>query len=146
MIIDPLLLFLMALQSTLATCYWTAFYSAHKMRSIATDGARIPKADGITIGNIRARGLQNRRCSVYAAAAMRPLAVSTAETCRYVGMAAMTSRVTDVIVTRPSQSNSGGRPVLFVAKRYLYFSIGNGQSGEPALCQLYRHTFVPCAD
>ena len=26
---------------------------------------------------------------------------------------------------------------------YLYFSIGNGQPGEPALCQLYRHTFVP---
>ena len=24
-----------------------------------------------------------------------------------------------------------------------YFSIGNGQPGEPALCQLYRHTFVP---
>ena len=22
--------------------------------------------------------------------------------------------------------------------------IGNGQHGEPALCQLYRHTFVPC--
>ena len=27
---------------------------------------------------------------------------------------------------------------------YLYFSIGNGQPREPALCQLYRHTFVPC--
>ena len=26
---------------------------------------------------------------------------------------------------------------------YLYFSIGNGQPSEPALCQLYRHTFVP---
>ena len=26
---------------------------------------------------------------------------------------------------------------------YLYFSIGNGQPREPALCQLYRHTFVP---
>ena len=23
------------------------------------------------------------------------------------------------------------------------FSIGNGQPGEPALCQLYRHTLVP---
>ena len=22
--------------------------------------------------------------------------------------------------------------------------MGNGQPGEPALCQLYRHTFVPC--
>ena len=26
---------------------------------------------------------------------------------------------------------------------YLYFSIGNGQAKEPALRQLYRHTFVP---
>jgi len=26
---------------------------------------------------------------------------------------------------------------------YLYFSTGNGQPREPALCQLYRHTFVP---
>ena len=26
---------------------------------------------------------------------------------------------------------------------YLYFSIENGQPREPALCQLYRHTFVP---
>jgi len=25
----------------------------------------------------------------------------------------------------------------------LYFSIGNGQPREPALCQLYRRTFVP---
>ena len=25
---------------------------------------------------------------------------------------------------------------------YLYFSIGNGQPREPALCQLHRHTFV----
>ena len=25
----------------------------------------------------------------------------------------------------------------------MYFSIGNGQPVEPALCQLYRHTFVP---
>jgi len=32
----------------------------------------------------------------------------------------------------------------FIEKKiYLYFSIGNGQPGEPALCQLYRHTFVP---
>jgi len=30
----------------------------------------------------------------------------------------------------------------FIRKVYLYFSIGNGQPGEPALCQLYRHTFV----
>ena len=28
-------------------------------------------------------------------------------------------------------------------KIYLYFSIGNGQPRQPALCQLYRHTFVP---
>ena len=27
----------------------------------------------------------------------------------------------------------------------IYFSTGNGQSREPALCQLYRHTFVPYA-
>ena len=26
------------------------------------------------------------------------------------------------------------------------FRIGNGQSREPALCQLYRHTFVPYND
>jgi len=26
---------------------------------------------------------------------------------------------------------------------YLHFSIGNGPPVEPALCQLYRHTFVP---
>jgi len=26
---------------------------------------------------------------------------------------------------------------------YLYYGIGNGQPREPALCQLYRHTFVP---
>ena len=30
-----------------------------------------------------------------------------------------------------------------IEKKYLYFSIGNGQSREPALCQLCRHTFVP---
>ena len=29
-------------------------------------------------------------------------------------------------------------------KKYIYiFGIGNGQLREPALCQLYRHTFVP---
>ena len=33
--------------------------------------------------------------------------------------------------------------VYFIWKIYLYFSIGSGQSREPALCQLYRHTFVP---
>jgi len=33
----------------------------------------------------------------------------------------------------------------FFEKIYLYFSIGNGQPGELALCQLYRHTFVPYA-
>jgi len=26
---------------------------------------------------------------------------------------------------------------------YLYFSIGNGQPREPALCQLYQHNLVP---
>ena len=30
----------------------------------------------------------------------------------------------------------------FIWKLYLYFSIGNGQPREPALCQLYRRTFV----
>ena len=25
----------------------------------------------------------------------------------------------------------------------LYFSTGTGQPREPALCQLYRHTFIP---
>ena len=33
--------------------------------------------------------------------------------------------------------------VYFLWKIYLYFSTENGQPGEPALCQLYRHTFVP---
>jgi len=33
--------------------------------------------------------------------------------------------------------------VYFIYKIYLYFSSGNGQPREPALCQLYRHTFVP---
>jgi len=33
--------------------------------------------------------------------------------------------------------------VYFTWKLYLYFCIGNGQPIEPALCQLYRHTFVP---
>jgi len=32
--------------------------------------------------------------------------------------------------------------VYFIGKIYLYFSIGNGQPMEPALCQLHRHTFV----
>ena len=32
--------------------------------------------------------------------------------------------------------------VYFIWKIYLYFSIGNGQRREPALCQSYRHTFV----
>ena len=31
--------------------------------------------------------------------------------------------------------------ILF--EKYVYSSIGNGQPREPALCQLYRHTFVP---
>ena len=34
--------------------------------------------------------------------------------------------------------------VYFISKIYLYFIIENGQSRKPALCQLYRHTFVPC--
>jgi len=34
--------------------------------------------------------------------------------------------------------------VYFTSKIiFIYFSIGNGQPQEPALCQLYRHTFVP---
>ena len=32
--------------------------------------------------------------------------------------------------------------VYFIWKIYLYFSIGNCQPRKPALCQLYRHTFV----
>jgi len=34
--------------------------------------------------------------------------------------------------------------VYLIWKRYLYFSVGNGQPREPALCQLYRHTCVLC--
>ena len=33
--------------------------------------------------------------------------------------------------------------VYFIWRIYLYFSIGNGQPREPALCQLYQRTFVP---
>ena len=33
--------------------------------------------------------------------------------------------------------------VHFIRKIYLYSSTGNGQPREPALCHLYRHTFVP---
>jgi len=34
--------------------------------------------------------------------------------------------------------------VYFISKIiFIYFSIRNGQPQEPALCQLYRHTFVP---
>jgi len=37
--------------------------------------------------------------------------------------------------------------VYFISKKiYLYFSIGNGQPRDPALCQLYRHTFDPHDD
>jgi len=36
--------------------------------------------------------------------------------------------------------------VCFIRKIYLYFSVGDGQPREPALCQLYRHTFVPHGD
>jgi len=35
--------------------------------------------------------------------------------------------------------------VYCIWKIYFYFSIGIGQLREPALCQLYRHTFVPYA-
>ena len=35
--------------------------------------------------------------------------------------------------------------VYFIRKIYLHFSTGNGQRRKPALCQLYRHTFVPYA-
>ena len=31
----------------------------------------------------------------------------------------------------------------FIWKIYLYFRIRNGEPREPALCQLYRHTFLP---
>ena len=34
-------------------------------------------------------------------------------------------------------------PCILFEKKYLYFSMGNGQPREPALCQLYRHIFVP---
>ena len=34
--------------------------------------------------------------------------------------------------------------VYFTVKIYLYFSTGNGQATEPALCQLYRHAFALC--
>jgi len=48
-------------------------------------------------------------------------------------------------------SNHNSFPVLFdkiasvyyIWKIYLYFSIGNGQPTEPALCQLFRHTYIP---
>ena len=33
--------------------------------------------------------------------------------------------------------------ILFEKYIHLYLSVGNGQPWEPALCQLYRHTFVP---
>jgi len=34
--------------------------------------------------------------------------------------------------------------IYFIWKICQYFIIGNGQSRELALCQLHRHTFVPC--
>ena len=33
--------------------------------------------------------------------------------------------------------------MYFIWKIYCYFNIGNGQLREKALCQLYRHAFVP---
>jgi len=35
-------------------------------------------------------------------------------------------------------------PCILFEKICLYYSIRNGQLKEPALCQLYRHTFVSC--
>jgi len=32
---------------------------------------------------------------------------------------------------------------VYLKNIYLYFGIGNGQPRKPALCQLYRHIFVP---
>jgi len=34
-------------------------------------------------------------------------------------------------------------PFILFEKIYQYFSNGNGQPRQPALCQLYRHAFVP---
>jgi len=34
--------------------------------------------------------------------------------------------------------------IFYLKKICLYFSTGDDQPMEPALCQLYRHTFVPC--
>ena len=34
--------------------------------------------------------------------------------------------------------------VCFICETYYYLSVGNGQSRELALCQLYRRTFDPC--
>ena len=34
-------------------------------------------------------------------------------------------------------------PYISFEKKYLYLSIAHGQPREPALCQLYRHTFLP---
>jgi len=37
------------------------------------------------------------------------------------------------------------KPLPYIlSEKKLHFSIGNGQPRETALCQLYRHTFVPC--
>jgi len=37
-------------------------------------------------------------------------------------------------------------PYILFQKIYLYFGAGNGRPREPALCQLYRHSFVPYSD
>jgi len=34
-------------------------------------------------------------------------------------------------------------PYILLKNIFQYFRIGNGQPREPALCQLYRRTFVP---
>ena len=35
------------------------------------------------------------------------------------------------------------RPYILFEKIHLHFSVEHGQPSKPALCQLYRHTFVP---
>jgi len=47
-----------------------------------------------------------------------------------------------VAIWKRNSQKSNPRP----SKRYSYFSIGDGQPRKPALCQLYRHTFVHYTD
>jgi len=44
---------------------------------------------------------------------------------------------------KPTLGNRVWATFTFSHGVYLYFSTGNGQPREPALCQLYRRTFVP---